>query len=252
MKTIKTWKLPFLYGLVAVLATGIGGVACGGGEEAVPTPVTGPASTQSLPTPTPIPPGRPDLSRNIYAQSYAGLSSERDPTAVVVVKLADTQSEPLSISITIANFIIVYGYEYSTEIVELNVSAARTALLKGDVDVLLEGREQDWQQAYNEEVAKGTIKNLGMLYMVETVPINKLVWSGIEHKAPDVDNFLEQFVIGLEPLKQTETWVRENSIEDDWERAAVYYLTTFEDQWKNWLPQDNYNKVKAALEMAGR
>jgi glycine betaine/proline transport system substrate-binding protein len=79
-----------------------------------------------------------------------------------------------------------------------------------------------------------------------TLPINKLTWSGLKDKAPEVYALLKKMNIGLEPLNKTLAWAKENDIQD-YSEAAVYYLRNFENRWSGWMPQDKVQKVKEAL-----
>ena len=79
-----------------------------------------------------------------------------------------------------------------------------------------------------------------------SIPINKLAWSGLKDKAPDVYELLKGMNVGLEPLNQTLAWAEANGIED-YSKAAIYYLQNFENRWSTWMPQDKVRKVKEAL-----
>ncbi len=45
----------------------------------------------------------------------------------------------------------------------------------------------------------------------------------------------------------TAAWAIDNDIQGDWEKAAIYYLQTYEDRWTSWMPSENADKVKEAL-----
>ena len=78
-------------------------------------------------------------------------------------------------------------------------------------------------------------------------PING-IWSGLRDKAPDVATLVGKMSIGLEPVNKIAAWAIENDIQGDWDKAAIQYLKTYEDRWKTWMPDENYKKVKTALE----
>ena len=84
----------------------------------------------------------------------------------------------------------------------------------------------------------------------QTLPINKLAWSGLKDKAPDVYELLKKMNVGLEPLNNTLAWAEENDIQD-YSEVAVYYLGKFENRWSTWMPQDKVQKVKKALAKVG-
>lgn len=64
-------------------------------------------------------------------------------------------------------------------------------------------------------------------------------------------DFFTKINVGRVPVSQTAAWAVENDIQGKWEGAAVYYLKTFEDRWKTWMPEQVYQRVKAALAQAG-
>lgn len=68
---------------------------------------------------------------------------------------------------------------------------------------------------------------------------------------PDLLDFFKKINVGTAQVSQTAVWAVENDIQGDWGKAAIYYLRTYEDRWKTWMPEENYKKVKAALEKTG-
>ena len=81
----------------------------------------------------------------------------------------------------------------------------------------------------------------------ETLPVEKGINKNMLTKAPDVVDMLKKMNVGLEPLNKTAAWAVENDIKGDWEKAAVYYLKTYEDRWTTWMPADAAQKVREAL-----
>lgn len=77
------------------------------------------------------------------------------------IKFADQQYASLSICNAIAQFIIQHGYGYKTEIRVVGTSDLKKMLPKGDLDIMMEGWENNKLEWYNEQINKGTIENLG-------------------------------------------------------------------------------------------
>jgi len=86
--------------------------------------------------------------------------AEEKPT----IKLADAQFESEWINNAIADFIFEEGYGYPTESIQMTTVIWQVALPKGEVDIVMELWEQNLLDWYNEEIGKGTIENLGMVY----------------------------------------------------------------------------------------
>ena len=314
-----------------------------------------------------------------------GGGEEEKPT----IKLVDAQWESLWINNAIAQFIIEKGYGYPVEIIQMTTAIAQVSLASGEVDLHMELWQQNWIDNYNEQVAKGTIVNLGMSneggpqfwvipqwvheeygintvadmkdhwelfpdpedpskgafynciigwqcevinaikmeaygltdyynivtpgsagaldaalegpmmkeepvfgyywgptalkarydwYILEepeysdaiwekvaaaqaddslrpideacayeTLPIDKGMNPQLQDKAPDVVTMLKQLNIGSYPLFHTTNWANENEIQD-YELAAVWYLNEYENDWKNWVTTEAYDKIKEALD----
>jgi len=86
------------------------------------------------------------------------------PKEKPTIKFADAQFESIWINNAIAKFIIEKGYGYPVEIIQMTTVIWQVALPKGDVDVQLELWQQNLQDWYDEEIAKGSIENGGMTY----------------------------------------------------------------------------------------
>ncbi|MDO8749711.1 MAG: glycine betaine ABC transporter substrate-binding protein [Dehalococcoidia bacterium] len=81
-------------------------------------------------------------------------------------------------------------------------------------------------------------------------PVEKGIHKGMLKKAPDVVEMLKKMNVGLEPINKTLAWAKETDVQR-WDKVAIYYLKTYEARWKTWMPEENYTKVKTALEKAG-
>ncbi len=84
-----------------------------------------------------------------------------------------------------------------------------------------------------------------------TLPVDKGINKGMQHKAPDVVELLKKMEVGLEPINKTLAWAKEHDVKPSSEQAAIYYLRTYESRWTTWMPADRVQKVKEALAQAG-
>ena len=77
------------------------------------------------------------------------------------------------------------------------------------------------------------------------VHVNIVVNAGLEDKAPEAVDFLEQYIFTTEIVNEALAYMSENeaSVED----AAVWFLTEHEEVWTPWVSNDIAGKVKAAL-----
>ena len=83
----------------------------------------------------------------------------------------------------------------------------------------------------------------------EDAPIEKIAHEALLRKAPDVVDMLRRMNVGLEPINQTLAWANDNEVED-WGRAAVYYLRTYNDRWKAWVTPEAAERIETALAAA--
>ena len=81
-----------------------------------------------------------------------------------VIRIYDGEWQSLSVNNSIVQFIIENGYGYPTETVVLTTFGMEDALPRGEVDVNLEGWQQNIPEWYEEEIASGAIVNLGTTY----------------------------------------------------------------------------------------
>ena len=86
-----------------------------------------------------------------------GLFDEEKPE----IRFYGGEWQSLAVNNSIAQFIIEHGYGYPTETVVLTTFDMQEALPSGEVDVALEGWQQNIPQWYQEQIASGAIVNLG-------------------------------------------------------------------------------------------
>lgn len=110
--------------------------------------------------------------------------------------------------------------------------------------------DQCWQQVIAAATGESPSPEQACAY--ETLPIDALAYAGLVKKAPDIVQMMEKMNVGLEPLNQTLAWAVRNGVvaSGDWERAAVYYLQTFEHRWRTWVTDEAYERIKDALDAA--
>ncbi len=81
-----------------------------------------------------------------------------------VIRLYAGAWRALSVNHAIARFVIERGYGYPVETVVLTTFVMQEALPSGEVDVNMEGWQQNIPDWYEEQIANGAIVNLGTTY----------------------------------------------------------------------------------------
>ena len=76
--------------------------------------------------------------------------------------------------------------------------------------------------------------------------VHKLANAQLADKAPEVVAMLEKMQVEIRILNEVLAWGRSHE-GLDWERAAMYFLRTFEEVWRSWVPPENFERIKSAL-----
>lgn len=80
------------------------------------------------------------------------------------IKLYDGQWDSLSVNNALAEFIIENGYGYPVEMRAVSSQVMQDLLREGEIDLALELWEQSRIGWYDEQIEKGSIVNLGVIY----------------------------------------------------------------------------------------
>lgn len=70
--------------------------------------------------------------------------------------------------------------------------------------------------------------------------------SELEKTSPELIDFLSNYETTLEQNNDFLAFMMDNN--GDVDKAAIYFLKTYPDTWKSWVPEDIANNVEAALE----
>ena len=54
---------------------------------------------------------------------------------------------------------------------------------------------------------------------------------------------LRRMDVGLAAITEVINWANDNNISDP-EQMAIRYLETYQDRYRNWMPDENYIKVQ--------
>ncbi len=135
--------------------------------------------------------------------SLACTGGEGDPEKLVI-RLHDSQFESGWLNNAIAKFIIEEGYGYAVESVVESTPQMQVALPVGDIDVNLEGWQQNISEWYEEEIAKGTVLNLGVIYEASSQVFVIPSWVAQDYNirtVPDMKDHWELFTDPQDPSK---------------------------------------------------
>ena len=77
-----------------------------------------------------------------------------------------------------------------------------------------------------------------------------LASSVLEDEAPDVVELMRNSTLGLANVQLVLAWAEENEIDDRVGEGGLYFIQNNQDLVKSWMPAENWDKVKAALDDA--
>ena len=81
-----------------------------------------------------------------------------------VIRIHAPQNDSQWLNNAIAEFVVENGYGYPVETVEGTTLVMQVAIPKGEIDLNLEGWQQNMIDWYDEQIEKGSIVNLGVIY----------------------------------------------------------------------------------------
>jgi glycine betaine/proline transport system substrate-binding protein len=104
------------------------------------------------------------------------------------------------------------------------------------------------QSALTGEIEEDAVtENAGCAY--QTLGIHKGVNSEMQEKAPELVEFLENMFVGTDPLNRTAAYMTAAEVSAD--EAALWFFETYQENWREWVPEDVEANLEAALIEAG-
>ena len=183
MNDVHLKRLSYLFlGLMAMMLA-MAGAACAPEDEPFPFDYHG------TPTPSPVPVANATPER-IITHKYDFISKGE------TIKIAEWDDNTLKMLNFLAGYVIVFGFDHTVELVDLEDRHYGDALLAGDVHLVL-WMEEDWHKTTGGDAG---IVDLGTLYEAES---NLRIGSSpaLEEASRDIVDFLSSFVPGDEQVE---------------------------------------------------
>ena len=146
-------------------------------------------------------------------------------------------------------YIAEVGFGFQVETVVLAAEDVPAALGTGRVDVVLNARQPDSIQWFENAVETGEILSTGPIYTEDGFSFSGATTPRLAEVGPDLLEAFRAMEVPIERLKQTDDWFHESGIVGN-HRAAIYFLWNFnyEDSWKSWMPWDPAERLRDATE----
>jgi len=198
-------------------------------------------------TPTPLSTLEPVAAvGTVQAREVEHLASLFEPS-VGAVKFAEWEDKPLKFANALLGYILVYGYDFTVELVPIEGDSYQDAFQSGELDILLafdKNADGDWYTTHIE--GKG-IADLGSL-RDGNGDQRLVVHSGLSEREPEVTEFLAKAKPTDELIDKLSATIREGGrIAIKPTVPAIKFLKEQEALWTQWVPASVADKVRAAI-----
>ena len=204
--------------------------ACAPEEEPFPFEYHG------TPTPTPVPIADATPER-IITQKYDIISTGE------TIKIAEWDDNTLKMLNFLAGYVIVFGFDHTVEVVDLEERHYGEALLAGDVHIAL-WMEQDWHDSTGDDAG---IVDLGTLYESDS-DLRIGVSPALEEASAGIAEFLRSFVPGDETVESLASRITGGRIGMRPNVAGVKYFKENSEVWMQWIDPEIAVGVQKAID----
>ncbi len=230
------------------------------GERAIKVPTAPPAAAAStssdgqsasapavVATPTPLATLAPQAAvATVEAREEKHLASLFKPS-VGALKFAEWDDKPIQFSNALLGYILVYGYDFQIELVQIEDDSYQEAFQKGELDAVLMLDKDSAQEWYTTHIDGKAITDLGSVHDGDG-SLRIVVHSGLSERAPEVADFLMKARPTSALIDELSAVIRGGRIGIKPTTQAIKYLKNHEDIWSGWVPAEAVDKVKAAIE----
>ena len=220
--------------------TPIGGASTSGGGQSS-------ESSAPVATFTPLPTLEPqEAVATVEAREVEHLASLFQPS-VGALKFAEWDDKQLQFSNALLGYILVYGYDFQVELVQLEGEAYQDAFQNGELDAVLMLDKDASGGWYSTHIDGKAINDLGSVRDGDE-NLRIVVHSGLGERAPEVVDFLMKAKPTDELIDELSASIRGGRIGIKPTAMAIKFLKNHENIWGPWVPVEAIDKIKAAIE----
>lgn len=220
-------------------------------QTSAPTPTPAQESGSSgqaapAPSPTPVATLEPTaVVATVEARQVEHLKSLFEPS-LGAIKLAEWDHKPVQFENALLGYIIVYGYDFTVELVPTEGDAYQDAFQKGELDIVLELDKDAAGDWYKTHIDGQGIIDLGSVRDGDG-NLRLIGHSGLSEKAPDVAEFLAKVKPTDALIEKLSSTIKGGRIGIKPMVPAIKFLKEQEAIWTTWVPAPVAEKVKAAI-----
>jgi len=210
-------------------------------RAATPTPTPRP----DQPTPTPLPTVEPsEMARAAQERSDTYLENLYLPTEGTV-RMGIWDDTRVQLDNHVAGYIIVYGYDYTVEMVEASLDEYQDFLETGELDIVMQ-TSPDLMEWLDSHAGEGRVLNVGNF--IEATPNARIAVHGrLSERAPQIVEFLQSMKANDEILDPIAARISGGRFGTNPNVATLIFLKNHEDIWTKWVPEEVAQKVRAAI-----
>lgn len=210
-------------------------------------------SSEEFGTPTPVPTPTatrlPEEAVEIAGQRKSDAQTALDVVGKDIIKIANWNDGSPAMLNNLLGYFMVWGFDYTVELAEMEQDEYRDAIEKGEVDLVLhvDTEDQDTAAWLSAVVESGTVIEGGApLSNRETVRI--AVHPSMSERAPDVVSFLATASLPGEAFLKIAGIVRFGRVGVTPSAGAFKYLKEQGAVWNTWVSEEKATKVQEAID----
>lgn len=211
--------------------------------DRVTTPTALPATINSTPLPT-VPIAVAGATAEAAGQAHLASLFEESHGAVKFGERAGDKAHQFQNALT--GYILVYGYEWTVELVPIDSDSYQDAFAKAEIEVLLDFDKESAADWYGTHIESGALADIGSISDSDGNS-RIVVHGGLEERAPEVVQFLRKAVPTDELTATLSAPISSGRLGIKPTVAALKFLKEHEDIWIQWVEPAVVEKVRTAI-----
>ena len=199
--------------------------------------------------PTPTATRLPEEAVEIAGRRTSDAQTALDVVGKDIIKIANWNDGGPAMLNNLLGYFMVWGYDYTVELVEMEQADYRDAIEKGEVDLVLHVDTADADTAtwLSTVVESGTVMEGGKP-IAASKSVRIAVHPTMSERAPDLVSFLATANLPGEAFAKIAGIVRFGRVGVTPSAGAFKYLKEQSAVWNSWVSEEEASKVQAAID----
>ena len=197
-------------------------------------------------SPTPLPTLAPAAAvATVEARQTAHLAS-LFPESKGDIKIAEWDHKPLQFENALIGYLLVYGYEWTIEIIPTDQDNYEKALENAEIDVVMEFDRSSAGDWYKTHIDSGAIEDLGSINSSDE-NTRIVIHSGLAKRAPEAAALMRAARPSPELIDKLSSSISSGRIGIKPTVAVIKFLKENEETWSKWVEPEVGEKISAAV-----